>query len=347
VPEPAPDALAVVVVAYQSAEHLPSLGRAVLEQLREDDELVVVDNASTDGSAEVARSLGEAVTVVETGQNLGFAGGCQVGASATRAPLLLFLNPDSTPHANCVAELRLAASRHPEWGAWQAAVLLDDGRINSSGGVIHYSGIGWAGGYGELASALPVSDCPVAFPSGAAMLVRRAAWQTLGGFSEEYFMYGEDLDLGVRLWLCGYGVGLVPSARVGHRYEFEKGSEKWFWLERNRWRTLLSVYPASLLALLAPVLLAAELGLLAVAAGGGWLGAKLRAQIAVAHDLPTTLARRRAVQRRRQISTRDFASHLTSSLDSPYLRAARRPWLRIPQALYWSAVVRALALRAR
>ncbi len=121
-----------------------------------------------------------------------------------------------------------------------------------------------------------------------------------------------------------------------------RGPSKWFWLERNRWRTVLSVYPAPLLAMLAPALLAAELGLLAVAARQGWLGAKLRAQAAVITGLPRTLERRRAVQRSRRIGAREFASHLTSSLDSPYLAAARSPWLSLPQALYWRLVRRVL-----
>jgi N-acetylglucosaminyl-diphospho-decaprenol L-rhamnosyltransferase len=176
------------------------------------------------------------------------------------------------------------------------------------------------------------------------MVVRREAWLSLGGLDEEYFMYGEDLDLGLRMWLAGYSVGMVPSARVIHGYEFDKGRSKWFWLERNRWRTVLSVYPAALLALLAPALLAAELGLLAVAARQGWLGAKLRAQAAVIGGLRSTLGRRREVQRGRQVGAREFAAQLTSSLDSPYLAAANSPWIEVPQALYWRLVRRALAL---
>jgi GT2 family glycosyltransferase len=155
-------------------------------------------------------------------------------------------------------------------------------------------------------------------------------------------MYGEDLDLGLRLWLAGYQVGVVPAARVKHGYDFDKGSSKWFWLERNRWRTILSVYPAALLALLAPALLAAEIGLVAIAAGQGWLGAKLRSQAAVAAGMPRTLARRRVVQRERRIPTREFVAHLTSSLDSPYLSAGRSPLLNLPQSLYWRIISRAL-----
>jgi GT2 family glycosyltransferase len=340
-------ALAVVVVTYRSAEHIAGLVSTVVEQLREGDELVIVDNASDDATPALARSASERVNVIETGQNLGFAGGCHVGAEATRTPLLLFLNPDSQPQPGCLQRLREAAATHPEWGAWQAAVLLEDGRINTSGGVVHYLGIGWAGDCERPLSDLPESDREIAFPSGAAMVIRREDWNALGGLDREYFMYGEDLDLGLRLWLTGRGVGLVPSARVIHSYEFDKGSAKWFWLERNRWRTVLSVYPAPLLILLAPALLAAEVGLLAIAARGGWLSSKLRAQVAVLRALPHTLARRREVQHARRIGSSELAAHLTSSLDSPYLPGAQSRWLSVPQAAYWSLVRRALSLLDR
>jgi N-acetylglucosaminyl-diphospho-decaprenol L-rhamnosyltransferase len=341
---PAPDAIAVVVVTHQSAEHLEQLVGAVVPQLQDDDEVVIVDNVSTDDTPAIARGLDGRLRVIETGANLGFAGGCNAGADATAAPLLLFLNPDSQPAPDCLARLRAAAAAHPLWGAWQAAVLLDDTTINTSGGVVHYLGIGWAGDCGRPAADLPSEDREIATPSGAALMVRRADWLALGGMRGEYFMYSEDLDLGLRLWLAGRRVGIVPGARVIHSYEFDKGSYKWFWMERNRWRTVLSVYPPALLVALMPALLAAELGLLVVAARQGWLAAKLRAQAATIADLPRTLARRREVQRTRRIATAQFAAHLTASLDSPYLAAAQHPLLRVPQACYWTLVRRLLAL---
>ena len=103
---PGAEAIAVVVVTYDSAEHLRPLFDALAPQLRDEDELVIVDNASSDGTAEVARSLGARVRVIESGRNLGFAGGCHAGADATSAPLLLFLNPDSAPQPECVSRLR-------------------------------------------------------------------------------------------------------------------------------------------------------------------------------------------------------------------------------------------------
>jgi GT2 family glycosyltransferase len=341
------EAIAIVVVTHESAEHLPALMTALEGQLGETDELVIVDNASTDGTPAAAHALGARARVIETGANLGFAAGCHVGADATHAPLLFLLNPDCQPQEGCVERLRGASCEHPDWGAWQAAVMLEDGRINTSGGVIHYLGIGWAGDCGRPAGELPAHDQEIAFPSGAAMVLRRGVWNALGGLDRDYFMYGEDLDLGLRLWLAGQRVGLVPAARVVHGYEFDKGAAKWFWLERNRWRTVLSTYPPALLVMLAPALATAELGLLAIAARDGWLKAKLRAQAATLAALPRALSRRRALQRARRIGSSEFAGHLTSSLESPYLAGAAIPLLSVPQALYWRLVRRIVALLER
>lgn len=344
---PPAHALAVVVVSHNSADHLSALLHALVPQLAPDDELIVVDNQSADASADVARAAGERVRVVEVGANLGFAGGCHTGARATSAPLLLFLNPDSYPAPKCLDELRAAAGRHPTWGAWQAAVLQPDETINTDGGVVHFLGMGWAGDCGKPVSALPPDAVNAAFPSGAALVVRRSTWDRLGGLDASYFLYGEDLDLGLRVWLSGERVGVVPGAQVIHSYEFEKGSGKWFWLERNRLRTVLSVYPLPLLVLLAPGLIAAEIALVAIAAANGWLGAKLRAQLAVVMGLPGTLRRRRAVQATARLSAAEFAAHLTSALDSDFLPLDATSAPARLQAIYWRLVRAALAAAAR
>lgn len=332
--------LAVVVVTHDSSGVLPSMLRALLPQLRDSDELVVVDCDSREDPGALLHELAPAAKLVALRENRGFAGGASVGARESSAPLLLFLNPDAVPQPGCLDALRGAAELHDRWGAWQPLVTLPGGTlVNTRGGVTHFLGFGWAGGHGEPVENVPTQPREVSFASGAALAIRRSAWDGIGGIERAYFMYGEDLELSLRLRLAGWGVGLVPLARVEHDYEFTKGDYKWFHLERNRWWTLIGTYPGTLLALLAPALLAFELALLAVATREGWLGAKLRAQAAVLRSVPWALRRRRSIQASRQVATATFAAALTASLDSPFLgSAARVGALRGLQAGYWRAV---------
>ena len=105
--------VAVVIVTHDSAAELPGTLEAVASQLAASDELVVVDNASTDGSADVARSACPRAVVIETGANLGFAAGCHAGAAASTAELLLFLNPDAVLAPGSLDALRARASASP------------------------------------------------------------------------------------------------------------------------------------------------------------------------------------------------------------------------------------------
>jgi GT2 family glycosyltransferase len=336
-------ALATVVVAYNSAPELGETLSAVREQMRPGDELVVVDNASSDGSADVARAAG--AVVVERPGNEGFAAGCHAGVDATGAPLVLLLNPDTRLQPGCLDVLRETAAAQPTWGAWQALVLLPGGeRVNTAGGVTHWLGFGWAGGCDQPADAIDQRPHEISWASGAALVVRREAWTALGGFDPAYFMYGEDLDLGLRLRLAGWGVGIVPAARAEHEYAFDKGTYKWFYLERNRWWTVLGAYPRTLLALALPALVAFDLALLIVAAHGGWLRAKLDAQAAVLRSLPWALQRRRRIQH--GADRTGFGDALSARLDSPYLGpVAEIGVLRSAQAAYWAAILRVVGAR--
>jgi GT2 family glycosyltransferase len=327
--------IAVVIVTYDAEGAVGATLDALTPQLGERDELVVVDNASSDRTLDEVRRHAPGARVIEAGHNSGFAAACNLGAAGATADLLLFLNPDARPERGAIDALRGAAADHPTWGAWQALVLLPGGGVNTSGGVVHFLGVAWAG----VADA-PAAAQEVAFASGAALTVRAQLWRELEGFDDEFFMYCEDVDLSLRLRLAGHGVGVEPAARVVHDYVFHKGTRKWFLLERNRWWTLLAVYPAPLLIALAPALLGAEAALLAVAAAGGWLGAKLRADAAVIRTLPRALRRRRAAQAHRRADLAEFARSLTPDLSSPYLgRAGESPLLRGAMRAYWRLVV--------
>lgn len=335
--------LSVVIVTHDSRAAVARTLPALAAQLRGGDELVVVDNASADGTPAVARELAPGAIVIETGANLGFAGACNRGAEAASGELLCLLNPDAVPERGWREAIELPLAEERGWAAWQGLVTAGGGRtVNTRGGVVHFTAIAWAGGAGEPLAAAPVSGAEPGFVSGACLAIERRRYLELGGMPAEFFLYHEDVDLSLRLRLAGGRLGIEPGARVDHDYEFAKGDYKWRLLERNRWATLIRTYPAALLALLAPALAATEVALFAAAAAGGWLPQKLGAWADTLRWLPRLLAERRRIQARRAIGAREFADSLRASLDSSHLGAAGRSRaLGAALAGYW-ALVRAL-----
>jgi GT2 family glycosyltransferase len=336
--------LSIVVVTYNSRAAVTASLPALVAQLDSGDELVVVDNASVDGTVAAVREIAPRATVVETGHNAGFAAGANAGARAAQGDLLLFLNPDATPAPGFADAIRAPAREQRGWAAWMGLVTEGGGRVvNTSGGVVHFTGIAWAGEAGVPAPGSVGGPREVTFASGACLAVPRGVWERAGGFAEQFFMYHEDVDLSLRLRLAGERIGVEPLAMVDHDYEFAKGAAKWRLLERNRWATLVRCYPGALLALLAPALAATELALLGVAAAGGWLPQKLRAAADTARALPRLLRERRAIQATRGVGAAEFAALLTCELDSPFLGpVARLRPVRWGLRAYWRLVLRAL-----
>lgn len=331
-----------MIVAFNSVDELAGTIPAVLRELEPGDELVVVDNASSDGTAAAVSELAPEAVLLRQESNLGFAGGVNRGVEAARGDLVVLLNPDALPQPGFREGIVRPLADGRGWAAWQGLVTAEAGAIvNTLGGVLHFTGIAWAGGAGDPIPAEPAAR-EVPFLSGACLAVPRETWQRLGGFDEGYFLYHEDVEVSLRLRLEGGRIGIEPAAVVDHDYEFSATPAKYRYLERNRWSTILRTYPAALLALIAPALIATELALLGIAAAGGWGRLKLAAWGDTWRALPRTLRERKAIQARRQITAGEFAAFLTPDLDSPYLgRAGRIAPLRWGLRAYW-AVVRAL-----
>jgi GT2 family glycosyltransferase len=339
--------LSTVIVAHDSLAELRVALPPLLEQLDSRDELIVVDNASHDGLADELVGIAPRARLVALSENVGFAAGANRGAEVAQGGLLVLLNPDAV-----VAPGWAAAMRAPwggPWAAWMALVTLgDDEAINTSGGVLHFTGFGWAGQIGEPVASAPREPSEVGFLSGACLALPRATWERVGGFPEHFFMYCEDVDLSLRLRLFGGQLAVVPDAKVRHDYEFDKGSRKWRLLERNRWATVLRTYPMPLLLLVAPALLVTEAAVWVVAVRGGWVRMKALATLDVLRTLPQILRERGPIQATRKISSLAFAAGFTDALSSPYLGGvADRSIVRIGLRIYWELVGLFLSLGAR
>lgn len=338
--------LSVLIVAWKSSAELERTLPALSPELCDGDELIIVDNSPPDNEMRTMGLLAPMARVVQSGRNVGFAAACNLGAAEAVGDLLVLLNPDAAPLRGWGEAIRRPWVEGRGWAAWQALVAYEGGtRINSAGNPVHFTGLVWAGGHGRpVEEAPPAGEVPAL--SGACLAIPRATWTAAGGFPEDFFLYHEDVDLSLRLRLAGGALGIEPAAVVDHEYEFGAREHKWRWLERNRWAVLVRVYPASLLVLLAPALLATELALLPASFLGGWGRQKLRSLVEVARRLPRLLRERRAVQATRTIGAAELAAWLTADLDSPFIPAlARSAPVRLVLRAHWRAVRHLLAIR--
>jgi N-acetylglucosaminyl-diphospho-decaprenol L-rhamnosyltransferase len=338
-----PADVSAIVVSYADPDAAAATVRSLLAQSEPPLEVLVVDNrpeAVRDGGG---YAWPQGAHALASEGNVGYVRACNRAAAAARGDWLLFVNPDAPAEPDCLARLRAAADE-PGVGVVGAQVLLPGGQlVNAGENPVHLTGLCWSGRFGEPREHGLPRD--VAAVSGAALMVRADVFAQLGGFEPGYFMYHDDVDLCWRARLAGWRVRFVPEAAVLHDYAFEKGNGKWFWLERNRGWTVLSNYGAATLLLLAPLLLATELAIFALALRGGWAREKLRAWWALARGLPALLRWRRRVQALRRVSDAEIVAAMTARLETPLLDApaARRagPLLEAYRACVLSVLRRA------
>jgi GT2 family glycosyltransferase len=232
----------------------------------------------------------------------------------------------------------------PGVGLATASVRLADRPdvVNSAGNPIHLTGASWSGGFGEPAAAHAEAG-DVAAASGAAMAVRRAVWDELGGFAEEFFAYYEDADLSWRAWLRGHRVVFVPEAVVRHRYEFSRNPGKLGLAERNRSVLVLTCWGPRLLLVTAPLLAGMEAMTFGLAVAQGWWREKVGAWVWLVRHRAWVRTRRRLVQQQRVVPDRDLALLLTPDLapGNVDLPASLLSANRLIRA-YWSATRRFL-----
>jgi GT2 family glycosyltransferase len=334
--------VSVVIVAFHGGEEVLRCVRSVREHAGEGPKVIVVENGGP--AAAVAQASEEGLfELVVAGRNLGFGGGCNLGVRHARAEVVVLLNPDAVVAPGALDALARALE-DPGVGIATARVRLlgEPQLLNSAGNVLHLTGLGWVGGYGEpVETAAEPRD--VAFPSGAAMAIRRELYQELGGFREELFMYHEDVDLGWRVWLRGLRVVMTPEADVLHDYAFGRNPQKRYLLERNRLAFVLCDLPGGLLAVLAPVVLAGELALTLLAWREGWLRDKARGWAWCARNVGALRRRRRETQAQRRVPVRELARLLTPAIDPAVVAVPAAVRLANPLlAAYWSVARRVL-----
>lgn len=222
-----------VVVNYNAGPLLAELATSLAGQPGLS-ELIVVDNASSDGSLGLLETLqirGMPLRVVKNHENRGFAAACNQGAALAAGRHLLFINPDCRMAAGALAQLTALLESHPDAGMAGPLILNADGSEQRGcrrylpdprRALMRVLGLGKPDAAGRVAAfdlvgtPLPAGPTEVEAISGACMLVRSEAFEELDGWDEGYFLHCEDLDLCMRTARAGFKVMFVPGAVVNH-----------------------------------------------------------------------------------------------------------------------------------
>lgn len=311
-----PPRVDAVVLAWMDEPLLRDSVAALLASVDVRVRVYLVDNGCTTDDVKVLAE-NPAVTVLGSGENIGFSAGCNLGAAAGSAEYLALVNGDAVVAPDTLARLVDELRRRPDVGIAAGAVRLADRPelLNSRGNVVHVLGLSWVGGLGEPEVRTAPTD--VAGAMGACVVLRRTHWDWLGGFYEPYFAYHEDAEISIRTWQAGLRVVNVPDAIALHRYEFSRNPRKYYLMERNRLMFVATLWGRRALVLLAGPLLALELGITVLALRQGWFGQKAAGWRWLWRHRKEVAARRREVQAAKRVPDRVWMAVLSDTIDTP------------------------------
>lgn len=314
------DKVVIIIVSYNGQEYWSSLmPPLVQEKYRDFDvEVLLVDNNSSDGSADYVEKNYPEVKVIRNSSNTGFVGANNSGydyAKEMGADYIYLLNQDTVVTPGFLEPLYKFAKANPTAGSLQSKLLLwsDKERINTLGNAIHFLGFG----YGTKANKIDdhrSKTKKINYCSGAGVFVSMKALDDLGHlFDETMFMYLEDMDLGWSLSMLGYDNYIVPESVVYHKYEFSRGMRQYRWFERNRLWLTLKNYKLGTLILFFPAWLVMEFGQLLFAIKNRTLVEKIKSYsfLLSAKEIKTLMAYRKDIQSRRKRSDRQVTRKFT------------------------------------
>ena len=266
-------------------------------------EVIVVDDASSDGTLAYLAGEFPEVRVVALAQNSGFIAACNAGVAAARGEILVLLNNDTEAEAGWLAALVAALVEHPEAGSAASKMLLFDRRdtLHTAGDQMGKDGIPRNRGVWQRDEGQYDQDRWVFGPCGGAAAYRREAWQQAGGFDPVLWMYMEDVDLAWRLQRLGWRSIYAPDARIYHQLSATGGGVlASYYTGRNTLWVIARNWPAALLRRHWRAIAAAQ-GRIALDALRAWRGpaarARLRGQLAGLMGLPRAWRQRQTGQR--------------------------------------------------
>jgi GT2 family glycosyltransferase len=309
----------VIIPNWNGARFLPTCLDALARQTHPAIEVLVVDNASHDGSQALIRRQHPQVTLIELAENKGFTGACNAGIQAASGEYIALLNNDTEVDAGWAAAVIDAFQRHPEAGIVASKMLLFDERdhIHTAGDFFTKDGRAGNRGVWQRDSGQYDQEEYVFSACGGSSAYRRATLNQVGLLDDDFFFSLEDIDLAWRAQLAGWRCIYTPHAIVYHHLSATGGGVTASYYDgRNLIFTLIKNYPPELWRKYGGLVLRSQ-AKLAWEALKAWRGQAARARLsgmwAGIFQSPRMFRKRRSVQQLRTVST----EYLETVLSSP------------------------------
>jgi GT2 family glycosyltransferase len=292
--------LSILIVNYHGLPHLEECLGGIFAQDFRDFEVVMVDNASADGSVEFVRERFPLVKVVQSGANLGFAGGNNHGLPHCRGRFVFFLNNDTALEAGALEALALAISGNPAVKVFAPFLVNYRERhlADSAGDCVYNSGSVFS--FSHYPVSMFTQRRFVCSPCGGAAVYAREVLDRIGAFDEDFFLNFEDLDLGYRAQHAGEKVLFLPEVMVYHKGSATLGGKRsalsTYYAERNFPLFVLKNFPAANLVRFIPALLFVKAMRLVTMIIHGGVGAYFRGTWDGLKLVPRMLPKRKAIQ---------------------------------------------------
>ena len=309
--------VSVIILTWNGRAYLSECLESLAAQSCRDFETILVDNGSTDGSAEYVRGAYPWVRLLELPENVGFAEGNNRGLAMAQGAYVVTLNNDTKAAPEFLAELVRVAESDARIGMVAAKMrnYYQPERLDAVGLKIGTNGLGYNIGIGETDSG-QYDDAVIFGPCGGAALYRLEMLDETGFFDADFFAYYEDFDLAWRARLAGWKALAAPRALVYHVHSATGGEMsrfKTYYTHRNKWCVIIKNWPLSLLLKRLPVLLFYDMAALVLAWLKGVGAAAITARFDVVKNMGRLLAQRREVQARKKLSAGEI-----EKLFSPY-----------------------------
>jgi len=321
----------VMVLNLNGIDYIEEVLEAVCAQtVFERLQVIVLDQGSSDGSRELIDSrFGDRLELIDNGHNLGAAGGSNVGFRRAEGKYLLRLDSDAVPKSSWAEELLAAAEANRTAGMCTSKIMFyeDSDRIDCVGHTMWPDGLNRSRGNGEVDNGQYDSEQETLFASGCAALYRREDVERVGGFDEDFFVYGDDAELGMNLRLQNLSCLYVPTAVVFHHGSRALGQaslRKVYLIERNRVWVMLKYFPVSWILRSPWYTLRRLVGAWLVSRRGTGIAGRimissstwrvavtiLSAWLAAAWSAPKMLIKRRQIMAASRLSTREISDLL-------------------------------------